>query len=98
VIRFRTSLRIALMPFYRTALGMVHMRGTRMPAPCAAHFLVRDRQEVYAAWSTALCDGKDIGRRSGACDAPICDTPMAPADTAFSTTMRVRSALSASLV
>ncbi len=60
------------MPFYRTPVGMVHMRGTRMPAPCGAQVLIDGRQTLCLVASAFLCDGDDPSHRSGTCDAALC--------------------------
>ena len=61
------------MPVYRLALGMVHMRGTRLPAPCAAHILLNGQDVPCLAMSAYLCDGLDASNRSHTCDAPLCE-------------------------
>ncbi|UCU92655.1 hypothetical protein [Hydrogenophaga taeniospiralis] len=67
------------MPYYRLALGMVHMRGTRLPPPCAARILIDGQDAQCLAMSAYLCDGPPPPHRqgdyqdSGTCDAPLCE-------------------------
>ncbi len=61
------------MPFYRLKFGIVHMKGTRLPDPCAARVLIEGKQAQCMAPSAYLCDGKDNTHRSGTCDAPLCE-------------------------
>ena len=61
------------MPFYRLKTGIVHMRGTRLPAPCTARVLIDGKQAPCMAPSAYLCDGTDNTHRSGTCDAPLCE-------------------------
>lgn len=59
------------MPFYRTAnLGMVHMKGSKLPAPCGERLLVGGKTVVCMFASAFLCDGAADGRRT--CDRPLC--------------------------
>lgn len=59
------------MPYYRTPeLGIVHMRGTKLPAPCAARILINGREEPCLYPSEFLCDCRD--QHKGTCDAPLC--------------------------
>lgn len=59
------------MPYYRLNGTMVHMRGTKLPAPCAAIIKMADgRREYCAAPSSFLCDGPGGGGRD--CDLPLC--------------------------
>ncbi|ODU36654.1 MAG: hypothetical protein ABT03_15540 [Comamonas sp. SCN 67-35] len=59
------------MPFYRLKTGIVHVKGTRLPRPCAAHVLIDGHEQLCAAWSTYLCDGPAQGRDT--CDMPLCE-------------------------
>lgn len=61
------------MPFYRLKTGIVHMRGTRMPDPCAARVLIEGKEVACMAPSGYLCDGADNRNRSGTCDVPLCE-------------------------
>ena len=63
------------MPFYRLKIGIVHMKGTRLPAPCSARTLITGKEQVCAAVapSAYLCDGANEANRSGTCDAPLCE-------------------------
>jgi hypothetical protein len=59
------------MPWYRINGAMVHMRGTKLPAPCRA--IVKNREghkEYCAAPSAFLCDWPAGGGRT--CDMPLC--------------------------
>lgn len=60
------------MPFYRLKTGIVHMKGTKLPEPCAARILVDGKEAPCLAPSSYLCDGRDDRHRSGTCDAPLC--------------------------
>ena len=58
-------------PYYRTPeLGIIHMRGTKLPAPCAARILINGRVEPCLYASEFLCDCRD--QHKGTCDAPLC--------------------------
>ncbi|WOI45887.1 hypothetical protein [Acidovorax sp. BLS4] len=59
------------MPFYRLKTGIVHMRGTNLPKPCAARVQIDGSEQVCGAWSAFLCDGRAEGRST--CDAPLCE-------------------------
>lgn len=61
------------MPFYRLKIGIVHMRGTSLPDPCAARILINGQDDPCHAMSAYLCDGADNSHRSGTCDAPLCE-------------------------
>ena len=61
------------MPFYRLKTGIVHMKGTRLPAPCNARVLLDGQQQPCMAPSAFLCDGNSSADRSGTCDAPLCE-------------------------
>lgn len=59
------------MPFYRTAtLGLVHMKGNRLPAPCREQLLLDGKAVVCMFASAFLCDGPTEGHRT--CDRPLC--------------------------
>ncbi|MCD6663475.1 MAG: hypothetical protein LT082_08755 [Comamonas sp.] len=66
------------MPFYRTSMGMVHMRGTKLPAPCGARVLINGREQPCLAISAFLCDGPPPQQRQGVrsgsstCDRALC--------------------------
>lgn len=60
------------MPFYRLKVGIVHMKGTRLPAPCAARILLDGKDAPCLAPSAYLCDGANNTQPSGTCDAPLC--------------------------
>lgn len=67
------------MPFYRFPNGqIVHMRGTRLPAPCSARVQIDGKEVNCLAISGFLCDGPPpSGRASnrkgtGTCDRPMC--------------------------
>ncbi|MDP3887058.1 hypothetical protein [Hydrogenophaga sp.] len=55
------------------------MRGTRLPAPCAARILIDGQDAPCMAPSAYLCDGPPTPHRqgdyqdSGTCDAPLCE-------------------------
>ena len=61
------------MPFYRLKTGIVHVKGTRLPAPCNAGTLIDGKEQVCAAPSAYLCDGANNANRSCTCDAPLCE-------------------------
>lgn len=61
------------MPYYRLKTGIVHMRGTRLPDPCAARVLIGGKEVLCAAMSAYLCDGLDARNRSHTCDVPLCE-------------------------
>lgn len=61
------------MPFYRLKFGIVHMKGTKLPAPCGARVLIDGREEACLAPSEYLCDGEDNRNHSGTCDQPMCE-------------------------
>lgn len=59
------------MPFYRNgALGVIHMKGTKLPAPCGEQLLLDGETALCATWSEFLCDGPGADRRT--CDRPLC--------------------------
>lgn len=62
------------MPLYRLKNfpSPIHMKGAKLPAPCAAHILVDRKDEPCMVWSEFLCDGPAAGRR-GTCDRPLCE-------------------------
>ena len=66
------------MPFYRFPIGMVHMRGAKLPPPCAAKIRVGKAgldaafQCVYCmAMSAYLCDWKVADKKT--CDLALCE-------------------------
>lgn len=61
------------MPFYRLKTGIVHMRGSKLPAPCGARIQIAAREQVCMAPSAFLCDGPDTTNRSGTCDRALCE-------------------------
>lgn len=61
------------MPFYRLKTGIVHMKGTRLPAPCKARTLENGKEQVCMAISVYLCDGPKEANHSGTCDDPLCE-------------------------
>lgn len=61
------------MPFYRLKFGIVHMKGTKLPAPCSASILIEGKDALCLAPSSFLCDGHHNTNRSGTCDTPLCD-------------------------
>ena len=67
------------MPFYRLKTGIVHMRGTKLPAPCAARALIDGKDQPCMAPSGFLCDGPPPPERqgdyhgTGTCDRPLCE-------------------------
>lgn len=67
------------MPFYRLKTGIVHVKGTKLPAPCDARVLVEEKEVVCLAPSEFLCDGPPPPERarrhheSGTCDRALCE-------------------------
>lgn len=63
------------MPFYRLKTGIVHVKGTRLPAPCCVRFSwpISGKEQGCMAPSAYLCDGANSANRSGTCDAPLCE-------------------------
>lgn len=63
------------MPFYRLKTGIVHVKGTRLPAPCCVrfHWPSNGNEQDCMAPSAFLCDGTNNANRSGTCDAPLCE-------------------------
>lgn len=61
------------MPLYRTSFGMVHMRGSRLPAPCSARALIAGQEQVCMVASAYLCDGPGTSGQRSTCDAPLCE-------------------------
>lgn len=59
------------MPMYRTAIGIVHMRGTKLPKPCVGSIWLDGKETSCAAVSGFLCDHPDGGGRT--CDRPLCN-------------------------
>lgn len=64
------------MPFYRLKNGIVHMRGTKLPPPCAAVIEIDGKKARCAVWSAYLCDGP--GRDGRTCDMPLCEDHATP--------------------
>lgn len=62
------------MPFYRLKTGIVHVKGTRLPAPCCVrlYWPTTGKEQDCMAPSAYLCDGPNNANRSGTCDAPLC--------------------------
>lgn len=58
------------MPFYRLKTGIVHMKGTKLPKPCAAKVGIGDQQSLCLAMSKYLCDGP--AERGCTCDRALC--------------------------
>lgn len=56
---------------YRTAIGIVHMRGKKLPEPCAGHIWLAGKEVLCAAVSGFLCDHPD--GNGGTCDMPLCN-------------------------
>lgn len=61
------------MPFYRLKTGIVHVKGTRLPAPCTARVLLDGKEQGCMVPSAFLCDGLNHQTRSGTCDEPLCE-------------------------
>lgn len=61
------------MPFYRLKVGIVHVKGTKLPEPCGARVLIDSREVLCLAPSGFLCDGQDNRNHSGTCDRPVCE-------------------------
>lgn len=59
------------MPFYRTDMGAVHIKGTKLPKPCAARALIDGKDQLCARYSLYLCDGP--GQAGKTCDAALCE-------------------------
>lgn len=62
------------MPFYRLKMGIVHMKGTKLPKPCVAVIGISSihAEETYClAMSAYLCDGP--GEPGRTCDKPLCE-------------------------
>lgn len=59
------------MPFYRTDTGFIHLKGTRLPKPCAARMLIDGKDQPCARYSLYLCDGP--GQAGKTCDAALCE-------------------------
>ena len=59
------------MPWYRNhKLGVYHMRGSKLPAPCGELMLLEGQQVTCLFPSDYLCDGPGPARRT--CDRPLC--------------------------
>lgn len=62
------------MPFYRTSMGFIHMRGTKLPKPCAASILIAAGKHTRCcAISAYLCDGASAAEVGKTCDMPLCE-------------------------
>ncbi|MBX3589037.1 MAG: hypothetical protein KF796_20600 [Ramlibacter sp.] len=59
------------MPFYRVKGMRIHMRGTKLPDPCAAVVGIADKRYVCEDMSRYLCDWPVGGGRS--CDKALCE-------------------------
>lgn len=60
------------MPFYRTPnLGVIHIKGRKLPAPCGEQLMVEGKRVVCLVASEFLCDGPGSNRRT--CDRPLCE-------------------------
>lgn len=59
------------MPFYRINGMDVHMKGTKLPAPCAADVGIDGNKHYCRAMSGFLCDFPDGGGRT--CDRALCE-------------------------
>lgn len=58
------------MPFYRLKMGIVHMKGTRLPDPCRASVWIDGKEARCLAPSEFLCDWPDGGGQT--CDQALC--------------------------
>lgn len=58
------------MPIYRTNGMTIHMRGSRLPKPCAALVGLEAPRRFCADFSALLCDWPIISGVT--CDAPLC--------------------------
>lgn len=63
------------MPWYRApgVSGLIHMKGTKLPTPCAAHILIDGKEVPCMIASAFLCDGPSQINRSDTCDMPLCE-------------------------
>lgn len=69
------------MPCYRLKTGIVHVKGSRLPAPCSVRISwpSTGKEQVCMAPSAYLCDGPPPPHRqgdhqdTGTCDAPLCE-------------------------
>lgn len=60
------------MPTYRSAsFGVIHMRGSKLPAPCGEQLLLDEQLVLCAYPSGFLCDGPRRDGR-GTCDRSLC--------------------------
>ncbi len=59
------------MPFYRINGMDVHMKGTKLPAPCVAHVWIDGQERLCRAISAFLCDFPAGGGRT--CDRTLCE-------------------------
>lgn len=68
-----------MMPFYRLKVGIVHMKGTKLPAPCGARIQLDGKTALCLVPSTFLCDGPPPPERArdingtGTCDQALCE-------------------------
>lgn len=58
------------MPFYRLPMGIVHMKGARLPEPCGALIWIDGKEARCLAPSEFLCDWPDGGCHT--CDQALC--------------------------
>ncbi len=68
------------MPFYHLGLGIVHIKGSKLPEPCAAHVLIEGKEHGCLAASSFLCDGPSKSGK-GTCDATMCEPRSDPTAT-----------------
>jgi hypothetical protein len=59
------------MPWYRINGMAVHMKGTKLPNPCAARVWIDGKERLCRAISGFLCDFPAGGGRT--CDRALCD-------------------------
>lgn len=62
------------MPWYRIPglPSAVHVKGTKLPAPCAARILIGGKDVPCMDISAFLCDGPSQAPRTDTCDMPLC--------------------------
>jgi hypothetical protein len=66
------------MPIYRLKTGIVHVKGTKLPAPCGARIQLDGKETVCLAPGEFLCDGPPPPERArdihgtGTCDRSLC--------------------------
>lgn len=67
------------MPIYRLKTGIVHVKGTKLPAPCGARILLDGNETLCLAPGAFLCDGPPPPERArdihgtGTCDRSLCE-------------------------